>query len=181
MIRKTLLAISLVLLVGTVGLWVRSYWIPASLGYNNTIHAVSASVTVRGGHVWVQVLQWDPNALARSTQGVDRMWGARLSRLPQGFHWASVIWAMDSKTQRSKLMWWRERGPYSRTAIRVHGAIVAGMCLAALLFIIGGGRVAARIFRRRHNLCLKCGYDLTGNVSGRCSECGTPVEGAATS
>jgi hypothetical protein len=23
--------------------------------------------------------------------------------------------------------------------------------------------------------CQKCGYDLTGNVSGRCPECGTPV------
>jgi hypothetical protein len=25
------------------------------------------------------------------------------------------------------------------------------------------------------NLCKVCGYDLTGNVSGRCSECGTPT------
>lgn len=23
--------------------------------------------------------------------------------------------------------------------------------------------------------CAGCGYDLTGNVSGRCPECGTPV------
>ena len=23
--------------------------------------------------------------------------------------------------------------------------------------------------------CLKCGYNLTGNVSGRCPECGTPI------
>jgi hypothetical protein len=29
--------------------------------------------------------------------------------------------------------------------------------------------------RRRKGLCLKCGYDLTGNVSGRCSECGAEV------
>jgi hypothetical protein len=28
--------------------------------------------------------------------------------------------------------------------------------------------------RRRRGLCLHCGYDLTGNVSGRCPECGTP-------
>ena len=33
--------------------------------------------------------------------------------------------------------------------------------------------------RRRHNLCPTCGYDLTGNVSGRCSECGEAVEPAA--
>jgi hypothetical protein len=27
----------------------------------------------------------------------------------------------------------------------------------------------------RGDRCLKCGYDLTGNVSGRCSECGEPL------
>ena len=26
--------------------------------------------------------------------------------------------------------------------------------------------------------CQKCGYDLTGNVSGRCAECGMPVPAA---
>ena len=29
-----------------------------------------------------------------------------------------------------------------------------------------------RYRRRRRGLCLKCGYDLTGNVTGVCSECG---------
>lgn len=35
------------------------------------------------------------------------------------------------------------------------------------------------VYRRRHRrkkgLCLKCGYDLTGNVSGICSECGEKI------
>ena len=31
--------------------------------------------------------------------------------------------------------------------------------------------------RRRKGLCLKCGYNLTGNVSGVCPECGTKLEG----
>ena len=31
-----------------------------------------------------------------------------------------------------------------------------------------------RLLRER-GLCLKCGYDLTGNVTGVCSECGTEV------
>jgi hypothetical protein len=30
--------------------------------------------------------------------------------------------------------------------------------------------------RSRGGLCLKCGYDLTGNVSGVCPECGTKIE-----
>jgi len=25
--------------------------------------------------------------------------------------------------------------------------------------------------------CRQCGYDLTGNLSGRCPECGTPIHG----
>ena len=27
--------------------------------------------------------------------------------------------------------------------------------------------------RRSHRLCLACGYNLKGNVSGRCPECGS--------
>jgi len=34
--------------------------------------------------------------------------------------------------------------------------------------------------RRARGLCINCGYDLTGNVSGVCPECGTPLEGANT-
>jgi hypothetical protein len=33
-----------------------------------------------------------------------------------------------------------------------------------------------RYRRRRRGLCLKCGYDLTGNVSGTCPECGAEVK-----
>ncbi len=30
--------------------------------------------------------------------------------------------------------------------------------------------------RRRRGACIKCGYDLTGNATGVCPECGTKVE-----
>lgn len=30
-------------------------------------------------------------------------------------------------------------------------------------------------YRRRRGLCLKCGYNLTGNLSGVCPECGTAL------
>jgi hypothetical protein len=32
--------------------------------------------------------------------------------------------------------------------------------------------------RLKNNLCLKCGYSLTANVSGICPECGVPIEAA---
>ena len=33
-----------------------------------------------------------------------------------------------------------------------------------------------RYRRRKRGLCLTCGYNLTGNVSGVCSECGTEIK-----
>jgi len=37
--------------------------------------------------------------------------------------------------------------------------------------------------RHRRGLCISCGYDLTGNISGTCPECGAdlPENGAVTS
>lgn len=51
----------------------------------------------------------------------------------------------------------------------------------ALLFVgqLPIWTIAARCFRVRTNLkpgtCVSCAYDLTGNVSGRCPECGVAV------
>ena len=33
-----------------------------------------------------------------------------------------------------------------------------------------------RYRRRKKGLCVSCGYDLTGNVSGVCPECGTDID-----
>jgi len=48
------------------------------------------------------------------------------------------------------------------------------LCLAAIIHndIFEQSRVPAW---SAHDLCLKCGYNLTGNTSGTCPECGTPI------
>ena len=40
---------------------------------------------------------------------------------------------------------------------------------------ITGKRRMEQRRRRQLGLCLNCGYNLTGNVSGICPECGQPV------
>ncbi len=40
--------------------------------------------------------------------------------------------------------------------------------------------ILRRASRTRRNLCPACGYNLTGNTSGVCPECGTAVAGKAT-
>lgn len=38
------------------------------------------------------------------------------------------------------------------------------------------GRSRRRMLRQGLGLCARCGYNLTGNVSGTCSECGEPTD-----
>ena len=61
--------------------------------------------------------------------------------------------------------------PLSLTAVRVpfHYLFLGLMACPTIAFIRGPLR---RWRRRRKGLCVKCAYDLTGNVSGVCPECG---------
>jgi hypothetical protein len=52
----------------------------------------------------------------------------------------------------------------------VIGMVLAPVWLAALATLL---RWRRRIVRRRSGLCEACGYDLRGNASGACPECGT--------
>jgi len=50
--------------------------------------------------------------------------------------------------------------------------------LGAPIFLLSGLLVWSFLLPNVHdasNACYKCGYDLTGNVSGRCPECGVPI------
>lgn len=63
--------------------------------------------------------------------------------------------------------------------VRIHWSQLgfAGWAFGA----IGGYVLAKRINRRRaereaRGLCRRCGYNLSGNISGRCPECGEPLK-----
>lgn len=67
----------------------------------------------------------------------------------------------------------------------VHVIISAVFCS---LFVFGTMLLAHLVFAfrslwepsRKSPRCGKCNYDLTGNVSGRCPECGRPLDPAVT-
>ena len=79
---------------------------------------------------------------------------------------------------RRARMYRQSSNTYSETMYVVYcpSLIVIG-CLAAYPVVVLIRRPARRrCYRREHSLCVTCGYDLTGNVSGVCPECGTKVE-----
>ena len=53
-------------------------------------------------------------------------------------------------------------------------AWVPPLVLATVSYIVARPLIRVRN-RRRRGLCVTCGYDLRGNVSGVCPECGQAV------
>ena len=68
-----------------------------------------------------------------------------------------------------------EHGIYRTIAVRIPTwqLVVALLALPALLVVFPAVR---RSRRRRRGACLKCGYDLTGNETGVCPECGKAID-----
>jgi hypothetical protein len=59
--------------------------------------------------------------------------------------------------------------------------VIAAYAWVLVSILLGGASLAVLIFRERPPKilpdyeCRRCGYNLTGNASGICSECGTPI------
>lgn len=87
-----------------------------------------------------------------------------------------VFWFLHSVSDNS---YW----PWITTIIVYSTAWVSGSLLAILLFEVldpsrqGGPLWQSRQERRaKKGLCLECGYDLRGNTSGVCPECGAEAD-----
>lgn len=63
----------------------------------------------------------------------------------------------------------------SRDVSRVGVETVLPLWLPFLLAAIPTAFLLLRDRHRQLNHCRSCGYNLTGNVSGVCPECGTPI------
>jgi hypothetical protein len=67
-------------------------------------------------------------------------------------------------------------GQYGLTSPLVGGAGI--VVFIAVLFVVGRRASLLSRFTERP-LCRSCAYDLTGNLSGICPECGSPIVGTA--
>jgi len=203
MIRKTLLVISLVLLVGTVGLWVRSYW---AAGDVHVLCRPSVAIRAVCQEGWLYVgfllrkdalvqpayLRFSVDGKLSATRPSSGSFGLAIlidDPLPDGFHRLPPHTGIrcsptaGPKTPAST-SWLRAAG---RTLSLKLGKVTVAhfpLWIPVLVFLvvpaISAGRLVRHRYRRRHNLCVKCGYSLEGNVSGTCPECGTVVAGSTT-
>jgi len=83
------------------------------------------------------------------------------------------IFGYDIETSNGILYLWI---PWPRIDLRIPlNWFAGGFALASLVFLITFLRNRRRLIAC--GACMKCGYDLTGNVSGVCPECGQRVPG----
>lgn len=72
--------------------------------------------------------------------------------------------------------------PFTAAPIVNFAFLAAYVAISALAYAYTAGRIVGAIGARRSRArraagaCSNCGYDLTGNISGVCPECGTRIQ-----
>jgi len=89
--------------------------------------------------------------------------------------WITLIACLLSVLAWYAIGWVR---PHGGRISRWHWDLTYPVCSIPVIVVLAGATVVLWCLDRPGpgpGHCANCGYDLTGNVSGRCPECGTPV------
>ena len=156
-IRRTLIVVICVLVGALSYVWVRSYWVTDAVGFGGS--RIGVVVESSGGRA--------VGNIDLSPRGVfDHSWRGRRPFL--------APWVQGGVFNYG-WQWIGHRG-YGRLQFHTTYHIPVAFLLILLLLLIRPIRTIITRQRRRRGLCIKCAYDLTGNESGVCPECGTGVE-----
>jgi hypothetical protein len=154
----TLAVLSLVLCLFVCGWWVRSYW-------------------------WCDIVQ-----VGWGRFGVWTVHGRAVWYYDGTPTWDSA-WDINPWTAAQSEAWWKQfeeangityiagigcgmMGPGSFGVILPHWLLAPLAGLPGVVWLAWGRRRVIRRGRKGAGRCVACGYDLTGNTSGRCPECG---------
>jgi hypothetical protein len=160
--------------------------------------AVAITVVVVAAVVVAVLSYWRENTVSYGWSGQDEVvfcalkgelsifWRHDPAGVDAGWHGASTgVGAYRLQEEFAKSHWGfaLEDRAYPRRSggeIRVRKALVplpavAGVAMVVVVLLAGLRRAARRRWRLANGICIACGYDLTGNVSGKCPECGVAV------
>ncbi len=185
MVRRMLLISLALTAISVAGAGIRSYFVPLSLEISVSDHdglivhffdgrarlfwchseKAAISVTRLEGRPEIRIGPKVPGSSTPSGRG--RSWavaipiGNRRAVGPFGYAWRSTTWGRAV--------------PVVVSFVRVPVWLPTVLLIVAPTIAVIRGPMTQRR-RRKRNQCIACGYDLTGNISGRCSECGAPID-----
>jgi hypothetical protein len=152
-------ALSLLLCVAVVALWVRSHGHPARAEGRIGTHGYGITSASGGVEVWRGLDPWDLMDSADPYRPADSLPG--WLGVGRAGSWENAGGAMESRGLRF---------PYALPAL-VASALPLVWVVRRL-----AGRARQRAAMQRPGLCSRCSYDLRA-TPGRCPECGTAAAG----
>jgi hypothetical protein len=160
---------SLLFAIATIVFWIRSHWRDDQFYWTRVSNHGTSGSTV--------------NYALVSDEGIVGVAYVRVSTAssdPAGLHWDSLeAGGLTPKTTLERLGFMHDHerviGPGGMSFTESVYAVPAWLVVIA--FLIPPIAWLRRFLKRpkSSNACRKCGYNLTGNASGVCPECGTPV------
>jgi len=183
LLRRTIAAISLILLLGTVGVWVRSYWVE-DLVFLNRYPDLKVDRRPRNyelacwrGRALFTFTRYDyygyggePGCTTRSTNYDDARFydGIRSGGISGlGFHWVTQHFRAAATGGDEK--------PDLRAEFEFPiWSVALVLSVVPAFWAFGIWRRTRGIKQSRLGLCAQCGYDLRAS-SAVCPECGTPI------
>ena len=152
--------LSLLLLVATATLWVRSYWRDDGWSWGT-----------RQGRAGIESFR------GRLTLGRVDVAPANLAKIPRGQLFVSIPAANALANYLGPSRSW---AGFAVTSITAPGYTVRDIRIPYWAFmVVAAIPLIILIYKLRQvppGCCRKCRYDLTGNVSGVCPECGTQIK-----
>jgi len=195
LLRKSLTIISVLLCMGTIVLWVRSYWRIDSLMIFRVHHRWTTTwidrrpITLRSGSVYEADsrrgslrLLFLYNNWAYLRANYPPLWSSTDDVAVEPWAPATGRWAGFAVESRAVSFEMNAdiggAGAPPRVAYTVHALYTPWALwtfLTALLPLAALWGWRRRLSRTRKGLCSGCGYSLSGNVSGVCPECGQAI------
>jgi hypothetical protein len=182
-------AISVLLCLATVGLWVRSEWMETYVWADGSAHGSAVMVCEFGHLIAMTCGSWPTGSSWRAASEDLRPPSAyRAAVIPVGtddrdfmlpgffcLSQTGYLILPPSPIPPSPIPPSRGSALSFARVNRVRISLAWPVAITAMLPTIFAVRRVRSIFRPPAGHCLRCGYSLTGNASGICPECGTPV------
>ncbi len=185
---RLLTALSLLLLLATAGVWVRSYWVSDVLiwaDWSQDRFSLSRRIMgcSRGGVQFISQREFDPNFYSDDTLHYRHRYLPPTDYPVFGGDWGGPF-SVRPERYAALGFEWIPRTPPPGPGGQIHmliRSLTLPLYFPCMLFAILPAHYLLRLRRRRRiakrialGCCIHCGYDLRAS-SGRCPECGKVI------